>query len=264
MAEAIWFRLAGARLRSELQYRTSFALLVATVFVFSFLDFVAVLVIFGTIDDLAGWSFAEVALLYGTSGVAFNLANVLVAGVDRAAQHIRAGTFDTLLLRPLGTIIQLTSNDIELRRVGRLAQASCVLAVALVSVDVGWTFAKAAMVPVLLVAGAAIYGGIWVMAAAIAFWTVDNRAIANSVTYAGNYVTYYPLDVLSGWLRGAVAVVPLAFVNYLPVTWILDKDDAYGWPRWAGLVSPAVALATALLARQVWSFALRRYRSTGS
>lgn len=260
----IWLRLAGARLRSELQYRTSFVLLVVMVFVFSFLDFVAVLVIFGSIDRLAGWSFGEVALLYGTSGVAFNLANVFVAGVDRAAERIRAGTFDTLLLRPLGTITQLTSGDIEPRRLGRLAQASMVLAVVLSSIDLEWTPAKAAMVPVTLVTGAAIFGGIWVMVASIAFWTVDNRAIANSVTYAGNYLTFYPLDVLSTWARGAAAVIPLAFVNYLPVAWILEKDDAYDWPRWAGLVSPLVALVVALVARQVWRFALRRYRSTGS
>ena len=260
----IWLRLAGARLRSEMQYRTSFVLLVAMVFVFSFLDFVAVLVIFGSIDELRGWTFGEVALLYGTSGVAFNLANLFVAGVDTAAEHIRAGTFDTLLLRPLGTIVQLTSNDIALRRMGRLAQASLVLVLALGAVDVAWTPARVALVPVLLLSGAAIFGGIWVMVAAIAFWTVENRAIANSVTYAGNYLTFYPFDVFSGWLRGVAAIVPLAFVNYLPVAWILGKDDAYGWPRWAGVVSPLVAVVTVLAARAVWSFALRHYRSTGS
>jgi ABC-2 type transport system permease protein len=264
VAEIIWFQLAGARLRSELQYRTSFVLLVVTVFLFSFLDFVAVLVIFGTIDELGGWSFAEVAVLYGTSGVAFNLANVLVAGVDRAAQHIRAGTFDTLLLRPLGTIVQLTSSDIELRRVGRLAQASLVLMVALAAVDVDWTAGSVVFVAMLLLSGAAIFGGIWVIVAAIAFWTVENRAIANSVTYAGNYLTFYPFDVFSGWLRGAAAVIPLAFVNYLPVAWLLEKDDAYGWPDWVGFVSPVVALIVALLARLVWRIALRRYRSTGT
>lgn len=260
----IWLRLASARLRSELQYRASFVLLVAMVFVFSFLDFVAVLVIFGSIDRLAGWTFAEIAFLYGTAGVAFNLANLFVAGVDTAAEHIRAGTFDTLLLRPLGTIVQLTSADIALRRIGRLAQATLVLVVALGAVDVEWTVLRAAIVPVLLVSGAAIFGGIWVMVAAIAFWTVENRAVANSLTYAGNYLTFYPFDVFGGWLRGVAAIVPLAFVNYLPVAWLLGKDDAYGWPRWAGLVSPAVAVLTVLVARWVWSYALRRYRSTGS
>lgn len=263
MAE-LWLRLAGARLRSEMQYRTSFVLLVVMVFVFSFLDFVAVLVIFGSIDRLAGWSFGDVALLYGTSGVAFNLANLFVAGVDTAAAHIRTGTFDTLLLRPVGTIVQLTSNDIALRRVGRLAQASLVLVIALGAVDVDWTAARAAMVPVLLASGAAIFGGIWVTVAAIAFWTVENRGIANAVTYAGNYLTFYPFDVFAGWLRSAAAIVPLAFVNYLPVAWILGKDDAYDWPRWAGLVSPVVAVITVLAGRAVWAFALRRYRSTGT
>ena len=264
MAEPLWLRLAGARLRSDLQHRASFALMTSTALAFSFLDFVAVLVIFVTIDELAGWTFTEVALLYGTSGVAFNLANVFVAGVDRAAQHIRAGTFDTLLIRPRGSVVQLTAGDIELRRLGRLAQASMVLAIALASADVDWTVAKVALMPTLLLAGAAIFGGIWVMVAAIAFWTVENRAVANSLTYAGNYLTFYPFDVFGGWLRAMAAIVPLAFVNYLPVAWILGKDDAYGWPRWAGLVSPAVALVIVLAARAVWSFALRYHRSTGS
>jgi ABC-2 type transport system permease protein len=260
----IWLRLAGTRLRAELQYRTSFAFIVVSTFLFSFLDFVAVLAIFGNLDALVGWSFADVALLYGTSGVAFNLANVLVAGVDRAAEHIRAGTFDTLLLRPLGTIIQLTAADIELKRVGRLAQASIVLVLALVRVDVEWTPLAIISVPVLLLSGFAIFGGIWVLVASIGFWTVDNRSIGNTVTYAANYMNFYPFDVFAGWVRQIVIIIPIAFVNYLPVARLLGKDDAYGLPPWVGLASPVVALATVLIARAVWAIAIRHYRSTGS
>ena len=257
-------RLAHTKLRAEMQYRTSFVLIVAMTFVFSFLDFVAVWVLFTNLKAMAGWSFADVALLYGTSGVSFNLANVLVAGVDVASQHIRAGTFDILLLRPVGTIVQLSAADIELKRVGRLAQGAVILAIAMATVNVTWTPARLAGLTVITIAGFVIFGAVWVMAASLGFWTVDNRQIANSVTYAGNKLTQYPLDVFAGWLRSVVLILPLAFVNYLPIARLLGKDDVYGLPGWVAWTSPAVAVALAAVARAVWSFAIRHHRSTGS
>lgn len=264
MGDLLWLRLAGTRLRSEMQYRTSFGLILVSTFLFSFLDFVAVLAIFQSIDALDGWSFADVAFLYGTAGVSFNLANVLVAGVDRAAEHIRSGTFDTILLRPTGTIVQLTAADIELKRVGRLAQASIVLAIALTRVDVHWTPAAVLSVPMLVLAGFAIFGGIWVLVASIGFWTVDNRGIGNTFTYAANYMNFYPFDVFGRWVRQVALVIPIAFVNYLPSARLLHKQPAYDLPSWVGLASPAVAVAVVVIARTVWAFAIRHYRSTGS
>ena len=261
---AIWFHLVGARFRSELQYRTSFALIVLATSVFAFLDFVAVLAIFDRVDALGGWSFAEVALLYGTATVAFHLANVFVGGIDSAAEHIRSGTFDRLLLRPVGTVVQLVAGGIVLPRLGRLLQASFVLAVACAAVDRSWSVADAVALAALIVSGAAIFGSIWVMVAAIGFWTIDNRGIGNTFTYAAAYFTQYPLDVFTSWLRQAALVVPYAFVSYLPVGRLLDKDPAYDLPDAAGLASPLVAVALALVAGAVWRVGIRHHRSTGS
>ena len=246
-----------------MQYRASFVLVVATTFVLSFLDFVTLFAVFTRIEAIEGWAFAEVAVLYGASGVAFNLANVFVAGVDRAAEHIRAGTFDLLLLRPIGTITQLTT-EVELKRIGRLLQATLVLVVASATVDRPWSALDLVALLALIISGAAIFGAIWVMVAAIGFWTVDNRGIGNTFTYGGAAMTYYPLDVYTGWLRQVALVVPLAFVSYLPVARLLDKEPAYDLPAGVGLASPLVASTLALTASAVWRFGVRHHRSTGS
>jgi ABC-2 type transport system permease protein len=246
-----------------MQYRASFVLVVCTTFVLSFLDFVTLFAVFTRIDALAGWTFAEVAVLYGASCTAFNLANVLVAGIDRAAEHIRAGTFDTLLLRPVGTITQLTA-EVELKRIGRLLEGLTVLVVAVVTADRAWSVLDIVGLVVLVASGAAIFGAIWVMVAAIGFWTIDNRGIGNTFTYAGASMTFYPLDVFTGWLRQVALVVPLAFVSYLPVAHLLDKESAYDLPSAAGLASPAVAVVLAVVADGVWRIGIRHHRSTGS
>ena len=52
-----------------------------------------------------------------------------------------------------------------------------------------------------------------VITSAMAFWTVETQEVANSFTYGGNFITQYPLDVLSDLLRTLLVIIPLAFVN---------------------------------------------------
>jgi len=261
---ATYRRLVGARIRADWQYRLSFSLFAVGQFLGSFLDFLAIAVIFNSVPALAGWSLAEVAFLYGTTGVAFNLGDVFISQVERSSQYIKRGDFDQLLLRPLGPLFQLSSREFELRRVGKLVQAIGVLAVAVAALEVAWTPPRISMFVLLIAAGTAIFGGIWVITSSVAFWTVETQELANSFTYGGNYVTQYPLDLFAPWLRRLLLVVPLAFVNYLPAAWILGRADTAAYPAWLVYATPALAATVVAVARTVWSTAIRHYRSTGS
>lgn len=260
----IYRRLVGARIRADWQYRTSFFLYLSGQFVVTLLDFAAIAVIFSSVSLIDGWTYAEVAFLFATTGVAFTLADLFVSEVELAAQHIRLGSFDQFLVRPLGTLFQLCCHEFALRRAGRLLQVLAVLVLALVAVPVAWTALKVVMVPVTIGAGFLIFSSIWVITASLAFWTTETQEVANSFTYGGNYVTQYPLDVLSGFLRKLLVIIPLAFVNYVPACWILGKPDATGLPSWAAFVSPLVGVLMVVIARAVWDTAVRQYRSTGT
>jgi ABC-2 type transport system permease protein len=267
VAEAlrIYRRLLGARLRSEWQYRTSFALLLATSFLVASLDFAVVAVLFGQVDALAGWSVVEVAVLVGLGGLAFGIADVFVGQVDYAATHIKAGTFDQFLLRPLGPLLQLSAVEFNFRRCGRLLQPVIVLAIALPRAGIEWSPDRVALIPLSVVSGTAIFAATWVATSSVAFWTVDTQQFANAFTYGGNQLTRYPVDLLGGWLRRlATFVVPLAFVAYFPAAYILGRTDTYGGPPALAWLAPVVGLASALLAGRIWRGAIRHYRSTGS
>jgi len=261
----IYRRLVGARLRSDLQYRTSFVLFLAAQSLVGGAEFASIAVIFSQLDALAGWSVAEVAFLYALSGLAFGIGDLFISQVETASDHIKAGTFDRFLIRPLGTLLQLSAMEFAPRRLGRSLQPIVVLAVALTQIGVEWTPAHIALVPVTLASGVAIFGSIWVLTSSLAFWTVETQEIANSFTYGGNTLTSYPIDVFGSVLRRIVIfVVPLAFVSYLPAADLLDKPVPYGLPRGAGWAGPFVAAALVLLARAVWRLAVRHYQSTGS
>jgi ABC-2 type transport system permease protein len=257
-------RLIGARIRGQWQYRLSFVLHVAGQFVAGFADFVGIAVIFGRIDALEGWSVEEVLFLYGTSQLAFGIGDVFVSPVERAAIHVRLGSFDQILTRPLSPLFLLVTGEFELRRIGRLLQGLAVFVAAVVAFPLPWTPGRAALTAMTVVCGAVIFGAAWVITSSIVFWTVDSQEMANSITYGGGLVTQYPVDILGGWLRRFFLVVPMAFVAYVPATWVLEHQDVYGLPSWAAFATPVVALAFATVARLVWRAGIRRYRSTGS
>lgn len=261
----IYRHLLGARLRSEWQYRTSFVLLLISSLLVATLDFAVIAVLFGRVDALAGWSAVEVAVLFGIGGIGFGLADVFIGQVDFAATHIKAGTFDQFLLRPLPPLLQLSAAEFNYRRFGKVLQPIVVLAIALPQAHVDWTPAQAALLPVAVASGTAIFGAIWVLTSSVAFWTVETQEFASAFTYGGNHLVQYPVDLLGGWLRRmATFVVPLAFVAYYPAAHLLGRRDTFGGPSSMAWLSPVVALAMALLARAVWGRAIRHYRSTGS
>lgn len=260
----VYARLAGAQIRSQLEYRASFALLVLTSCLASGLDFVGILVLFGHVDALAGWSVSEVAFLYGTGSLSFQLADFAVGHADRLFTRVRTGDLDRLLARPLGLLGQLLAEDFALRRVGKLLQAAAVFSFALATVEVDWTIGRVVWLPVTVCAGAAIFGSMFVAGGAMAFWTTEGGEVAHAFTYGGNHMIAHPLGIYGKWLRRMATVVPLAFVNYLPATFLLGRSELLGFPAFAPFMSPLVAAVAVLGTRALWRAGLGHYRSTGS
>ena len=262
---AIWRHLVVARIRGDWQYRTSFALTLASQTVVAAVDLAGIAIIFGRVERLGGWTVGQVAFLYGLSGVAFGLVDLLVSPVELTSDHVKAGTFDRFLIRPVGPLWQLCGTEFSLRRAGRLIQPLIVLTIACGATGIRWRPSLVLLTVLALVAGTAIYGAIWVVTASIAFWSVDAKEVGNAFTYGGGTVTSYPVDVFAGWLRGFITfVLPLAWVAYLPGAIVYGKPIAFGLPRLAVWTVPLVALAAMAVARGVWGAGLRQYRSTGS
>jgi ABC-2 type transport system permease protein len=261
----VWRHLVGARIRADWQYRTSFFLFLLSQTVVACMDLAVVASIFGQVDSLGGWSGIEVALLFGLSGVAFGLADLTISQVETASNHIKAGTFDLFLLRPVPTLLHLSASEFALRRIGRVLQPAVVLVGALVLAPIDWNPETALLVPVTLVSGILVFGSVWVVTSSIAFWTVESQEMANAFTYGGSLATSYPIDVLGRWLQRLLTfLVPLAFVAYFPAARMLGRDDPLGLPSLTAWATPFVAVASVLAARAVWVLAVRHHRSTGS
>jgi ABC-2 type transport system permease protein len=257
--------LGSAQVRSMMSYRASFwaemvANTGATVF-----DVLTVIVLFRATPEVGGFSLREAVLIVGLSSAGFTLADMLVGNVDRLKVYVRAGTLDTVLVRPLRALPQLLLMDLPLRKLLRVVFGLVVLGGAVAVNDIDWTPARVLLIVLAPLAGCVFFGSIFVISASLAFWWVDSGEIGAAFTYGGRDFTSYPITVYSGWFRALFAyAIGFAFVAYQPALALLGRTDPLGLPAWAGFLSPLVALASAAVAAIVWRIGIRHYRSTGS
>jgi ABC-2 type transport system permease protein len=261
----LYGRLIGARVRIQMEYRASFVLNVIAAALLTATDFLVIAVLFAHLPQLAGWSLAEVAFLYGITGIAFAFADMAIGHLYDAQELIRTGEFDVVLLRPAGTLFQMVAADFQLRRLGKALQAFVVLVLALSSLDIAWDVGRVAMMFAIVVSATAIFAALYIVGAALTFWLIGGGEFAASFTYGGQHMSSYPMNVFGPWLRRLFGYLfALAFVGYLPALYILDKPDPLNLPEFLRYLSPVVAAFALLAARALWHVAVRHYRSTGS
>jgi ABC-2 type transport system permease protein len=258
-------QLARMGIRASMAYRVSFAMLTVSQFLTTFVDFVAILVMFSNVSSLGGFDLAEIALLYGVSSLGLGVADLLVGNCERVGRRVRDGSFDVMLIRPVPALVQVATDDFSLRRLGRIAQSVLVLGWAVVAVDASWSAPRVAMLLVSVVSGVVIFSAVFVLGGAFQFWSLDSAEVANAFTYGGNYLTQYPLTIYPGQVVKAITfLVPVAFVNWYPVLYILGRGVPGDLPNLLRFASPVVAALMAGVAYAAWTSGMRRYQSTGS
>ena len=262
---AAYRALVRSRVAAQATYRASFAVDTVTQMFVVIVEFVEIYVIFHQVDLLGGFSFAEVAMMYGLATAAFGLADLVVGHIDRLPFYVRTGQFDAFLLRPLSALGQLLTSDFSLRRVGRVATGLVALAIALTVVDIDWTPARIALLVTTPIAGAVVFSAVFVATSAIGFWLVEGMEFANAFTYGGNYLSSFPFNIFGTAMRRLFTfVIPAAFVAYLPALALLGRDDPAGLPGWLSWCALPAAMLSAGVAGLVWRTGLRHYVGAGS
>lgn len=267
MAEAVrlYFVLARAEYRSARQHRGSFALLGIATTIFVALDFVIIAFLLQRIPRLAGFSLAQLGVLYGLASLAERLADLVVGDVEKVSARVKDGTFDTVLLRPGPAVVQLAASSCRPQMLGRPLQAIVILAISLDRAGVDWSWDRILLLPATVLCGTLIFVAVWVAGGALTMHTVDAKEAMNAFTYGGGYMAQYPLSVYGSWFRPFFTyVLPIAFVGWFPGLHLLGVPDPLGLPTWFRFAPPVAAFASLAAATLAWRAAVRRYRSTGS
>lgn len=259
-------RLVAVQIRSQMGYRFSFwmDLLATAGNAVIFFSFALVIQRFG---GISGWSLGEIAFLYGMIEASFGVMDMLFSGFDPDffSVHIRQGSLDQLLLRPVGITWQVLGSQFLLRRFGRILEGAAVFIFALTLVDIHWTLEKLLYLPVVFASQVLALGALFIAGSTITFWTVQRPEAINVLTYGGAEMMAYPMHIYPAWMqRFFTFIIPFVFLNFYPALYFLDKPDPLGFPPYAPFLAPIVALALFAAAMLFWHFGIDHYQSSGT
>lgn len=252
--------------KSQLQYRASFLLLAAGQFLIPFTSFAGLYFLFERFENIEGWSFYEVALVFAVIHMTFAFSECFSRGFDTFSSLVANGDFDRLLVRPRSTVLQVLGSKFEFTRIGRLLQSMIVLAWAIGGLSVEWTAWKAIVLLMMIASGAFIFTGIFMIMATLCFWTIQGLEVANVFTDGGREMSQYPLSIYQKWItRFFTFVIPFGCVNYLPLLYILGRtEDGGGNVSFLYSLAPLAGFVFILPCLLVWRIGVKHYRSTGS
>jgi len=260
-------KLLSIQLRSQMSFRWSFWFDVFSTGMLNLSYFASTYLALERVGSIAGWSIGELAFLYGMAEISFGTMDMVFSGFDydHFAVFIRQGALDQVLLRPVNILAQIFGSHFVLRRIGRITQGALVLAYAFNQVQIHWTLAKLAYLPVVFVSQVIAFGSLFIAGSTLVIWTIQPVEAVNILTYGGAEVMSYPSPIYTGWLRGFFTyIIPFVFMNYYPALFFLDRPDPLGFPVFAPLLAPLVAAAMLWLAMRFWNFGLSHYQSTGT
>jgi ABC-2 type transport system permease protein len=262
----LYARYAAASVRSQMQYPASFLMLSTAQLLATGIEFLGLWALFARFGQIEGWRFGEVCVFYGVVNLAFAFADAGARGFDIfGTEYVRTGGFDRLLLRPRTTAFQLLGHELRLSRLGRLIEAATVFAIGAVLTHLAFTPAAVALLAWAMLGGMALFFGIMIVSATLAFWTVESLEIVNVISYGGVEAAQYPLNIYAAWLRDfLIFIVPIGCVAYFPVVAALGHPDPLGAPTWFLAASPAAGFIFLAVTLWLWGFGVRRYTSTGS
>ena len=182
----------SSRMQSQRSYRLNFRLDLASSFLVGLVELAEIWVLYRSVHQIGGLSFAQVLLVFGLADLPFSLADLLVGHCDNLPTYVRAGTLDVFYLRPQPLLLQLITSDISLRRLARAAVGGVSLGVGLWVNDIAWTPAHAGLLVQSLLTGTVIFAGMFVWASGAQFFLINGAELTNAFVYGGRYAATQP------------------------------------------------------------------------
>ena len=246
-------------LKQLMEYKVDFIIGVLGVFLTQGLNILFLRVLFAHIPNLQGWSFGQIAFIYGYSLLPKGIDHLFFDNLWAVGQRlVRKGEFDKYLTRPLNPLFHVLVETFQVDALGELLVGILLLVTSASSMD--WTASKVLLFVVTLPFATAIYTALKIATASISFWTKQSGAVTY-IFYMIKDFAKYPLAIYHPFLRYVISfVLPFAFTAYYPAAYFLTGEA--GLFRLGGLVMAAVICLTLSIA--LWNKGLSAYESAGS
>jgi ABC-2 type transport system permease protein len=249
-----------AAILTDLEYRANFVTNVLMSIVAAFTTVLTVGIFFGHTDTIGGWSFYEALIVVGLFQFFLGMVDTFVTpNVRDFTEHLRLGTMDFILTKPLNSQFHASLRRINIWRSVDMLIGAGVIAYALNHLGATLTPDRWAMFLMLLLCAAIILYSLIMLLITSAFWFVQLENVME-LMFTFYEAGRFPVSVFPAWLRAILTfVVPIAFITTVPAAVIIGRLNAE-----FVLLAVIVTAVLFVVCTAFWRFAVRHYSSASS
>ena len=181
-------------LKSQMQYKISFFLMAFGNIFIATTGVMGIFFMFNRFNEVDGFTFQEVLLCSAVMLMGFSLAETFGRAFDRFPRMMANGQFDRALVRPWPIIFLVLVMEIQFVRLARLITAIVIFAYAIPASGVIWTWDRIVTLMLMIVCGSILFFGLFLIYAAITFFTVQGLEAMNILTDGGREHGQYPFS----------------------------------------------------------------------
>lgn len=256
----LYFSFLVASLKRMMEYRVDCIVGMVSQIAFQIIELVFIWIIFQTTDNIAGWSFEHLLLLYGVMMLSISVTDLLFDSTyDIGKRLIRKGKFDTILLRPVHPLISVLGESETSTALGYMVLSVILIVSMLIKLQVSVTLFLILKILYFGILGGFIIGGIQTIFSITGFWTYKSNEVVWSV-FQLHKLAEYPIEIYNKFIRILITIIlPFAFASYYPTLDYLGLNENN-----LIFIVPLIVIVIWIIAINVWNWALKKYRSTGS
>jgi ABC-2 type transport system permease protein len=256
----LYARWLGQRAKTRLAYRGDFLVTAVGDVLLAAVGLVFLDALFAHVDALGAYSAAEVMFVWGFAECVVGLFFVIFGGLWSLNQrYLVGGELDRVLLRPVDPYVQVLLDNVSWEDLPIALLGGAVMAYAAAGLGPvpAWHWA---LLPALLLGGAAVLGGILTTVSSAGFH-LHHRGTAVGLVFQLSSFTRYPLELFGAPVRLFLTfVLPLGFAGFYPASFLMPRPE---WHPWA-LAQPLVGAAALAVGYGAFRFGLTRYASSGT
>ncbi len=245
---------------NELQYRVNFFIQLLQSFVSVATGLIGLSLVFGQVNNLAGWSRPELLAVMGVhllmGGV---IRSIIQPNMERLMDDVRNGTLDFALTKPADAQTLVSVREFRFWQLVDVVVGVVVISVAFYQLKGTLDILQLLGFLAALIMGGVMLYCVWLMVTSISFWVIRVQEISN--LFEGLYAAgRWPVGIYPDWLRtGLTFLVPVAFAVTVPAEALTNRLTGTSL-----LFALGMTLVFVILARGLWLLGLSNYSGASS
>lgn len=256
----LWWQFMIATFKKMLEYRVDCIVGMLSQIAFQLIELLFIWIIFQNTDNIAGWSFEKLLLLYGIMMLSIAVTDLFFDSTYNVGNRlIKKGKFDIILLRPVHPLISVLGESQATTALGYIALSVILILSMLIKLQIQINAILIFKILYFGILGGIIIGGIQTIFSVAGFWTYKSNEVVWSV-FQLHKLAEYPIEIYNKFIKILITFIfPFAFAAYYPAVNILESNS-----NKLLIIIPLVAIIIWIIAIKVWNWALDKYRSTGT